>query len=224
MVDFDHDPSAAQHMVHGELPRRLAFLGRLKADMTLAIERCDIYLAENARDEPNVAVLTLAAEGAVIAYGRCVEGVGGRFPAAALAALSEEARDLHDWVIDLRNKYVGHSVNAMNQVVTIAEHGGARDMPAVFATSVRVVLDADAVEDIRLLAEAAGALIDSEMSALAGRIVQVLAASEPGCELDGQLQLDLVARDAFDFAATRRPLRGMFQVPFGPRSTPVDEI
>jgi|RhiMetdeSRZDD1v2_1073273.scaffolds.fasta_scaffold269808_3 hypothetical protein len=58
---------------------------------------------------------------AVICYGRCfASGVRSRVPAGVLAKLLPEQQASHQTFIELRNKYVAHSVNSFEENTVVA--------------------------------------------------------------------------------------------------------
>lgn len=80
-----------------------------KLDELFSSDQCDLLLAE---------ALEIAA---VIRYGRCfASGVRSRVPAEVLDKLLPEQQASHQLFIELRNKYIAHSVNPFEENAVVA--------------------------------------------------------------------------------------------------------
>ena len=205
-----------QVIVYGAEAKRLAFLARIDADLQLTISRCDLFEAHRVADEQSIGVLASIGESAFVAYGRVDEGADGKLPPSVVDALSPEHGDLHRWAMTVRNKHVGHSVNAMNQtlaVAVIAEHGGKLELRDAFATNFRTVLGAPDIRDLRRSAQAVREALAPEMD-LARQLLLDAVASEPSATYANPVpQMNLVPRSSFDYSGTRREVHGTINVP-----------
>ncbi len=204
-----------QVIAYGVEAKRLAFLARIDADLQLAIARCDLFEEERVSGSSDVPRLASLAESAVIAYGRIAQGAGGRIPPELVSDLDDETRALHSWAMALRDKHVGHSVNALNQTLTIAviSEDGEANLREVFAMNLRVVLTADDMVRLRALAETVRRTLARHLETARECVIEALS-PDPAASLDNlQPQLDLVSRDDFDYEGTRGDVRGMILIP-----------
>jgi hypothetical protein len=94
------------------LAKQLCDLAGIVDDIYQAID----YIAEierqagtNSQNSPSWQAVTTAA---TIAYARCfAEGVRQRLPHSFFSAASPEIKEFHEYLIDLRNKHIAHSVS-----------------------------------------------------------------------------------------------------------------
>lgn len=204
-----------QVIAYGAEAKRLAFLARIDADLQLAIARCDLFEEQRMSGVGDIPRLASLAESAVIAYGRIAQGAGGRIPPELVSDLDDETRALHSWAMALRDKHVGHSVNALNQTLAIAvisDDGGVR-LRDVFAMNLRVVLTDDDMARLRTLSEAVRIALAPHLETARERVIEALS-PDPAASLGNpQPQLDLVSRDDFDYEGTRGDVRGMILIP-----------
>ena len=207
------DPDAKQVIAYGSEAKWLALLGRIEADLQTAVKRGNAYLAAASLDEPDVDYLALAADGAFIAYGRLDSGAGGKFPAALLAALSPEIQARHRWALTLRDKFVGHTVNALSQSIAIAGISDDLTLSYVFALSMRAVPTVHDMTDLVSLAETVRTALEPMMEAARTSAEEALAKKAAKLVDNPQPQFDLVEREGFDYQSTAGELRGKFGVP-----------
>ena len=124
-------------------------------------------------------------EAAVVRYGRLF-GSGGRRTAAPwadmVAELPEELRGFHEFIKDLRDKHVAHSISQWEQnnvSVLVAVHAdGSRVIQSVSSQSLRVVpLNRDMIVEFRRLIDALHEVVrrrmDEERSVLLARVREV---------------------------------------------------
>jgi len=79
-------------------------------DLQAAAFTCHLFLDEKAPLAP--ALFEPVATAAVIRYARCFSsGVRPKMPAEIIGTLDESQRALHQYILDLRNKFLAHSVN-----------------------------------------------------------------------------------------------------------------
>lgn len=115
-----------------EIPEaaRLASLMGMKTDMTTVIKCCermiDRYSGEHLKDSPaDIIGMTTPVDfldwevysaTACIRYARCfVSGVREPLDPGHLSSAGQGLRKVHDFMIALRNKHIGHSVNAFEE-------------------------------------------------------------------------------------------------------------
>jgi len=109
---------------------RLASLAGIKADLGLVLEYCDRmiqrYAGEHLKKDPfDIVGFTTPVDfldwealstAACIAYARCfVTGIRNRLDESLLDVADPEFRDLHEFVLNLRNKHIAHSVNLFEE-------------------------------------------------------------------------------------------------------------
>lgn len=88
----------------------LAEMHGIVFDLQAAAFTCHLFLDEKA--PLAAALLEPVATTAVIRYARCfASGVRPKMPAAIIDSLDEPQRALHQYILDLRNKFLAHSVN-----------------------------------------------------------------------------------------------------------------
>jgi hypothetical protein len=106
---------------------------------------------------------------AVVRYGRCFKsGVRDRLPELALDAAPEVLKDTHEFVLDLRDKHVAHSVNPFEEndvTVQIADHyASSQEICAVNTAHGRAVgFPSDKPSQLKSLAEWWVAWLNTEM-------------------------------------------------------------
>ncbi len=121
----------------------LADLAGVEEDLKATVEICDVLLKVLSGRPSNLRLLDALTSAAIVRYVRTfTSGVRTRLPSSLLDGLAEEQATDHRWFIDLRDKYVAHSVNAFeeNQVVAylVPEERGARDVASISVQQYRL--------------------------------------------------------------------------------------
>lgn len=102
--------------------RRLSNLASIHADLFWVEWLCARFEKECASTKPDVLVVAALSAAAIVRYGRVV-GTGVRGPVAAplIASLGAAHRGTHDRIKVLRDKWVAHSVNDMDETRVVVE-------------------------------------------------------------------------------------------------------
>ena len=106
--------------------RRLSNLASIHADLFWVEWLCARFEKECAASKPDVLVVAALSAAAIVRYGRVI-GTGVRGPVAAplIASLGVAHRRTHDRVKVLRDKWVAHSVNDMDETrIVVKTMGG----------------------------------------------------------------------------------------------------
>jgi hypothetical protein len=146
-VDFDRPET-----------QRLADLTGIANDLEATEEICDL-LRENLQKLPSSGrILEALSSAALVRYARAfVSGVRTPTPKSVVEDLPEALRKDHGWFIELRHKYVAHSVNTFeeNQVVVylVPEERGPKGVSTVEVQQRRLLsLGLDDTERLKNLA------------------------------------------------------------------------
>ena len=222
--EWDHDPECRQWIVSGPAAKGLAFLARIDSDLLQCQQRCEMYLREEECADPAPNLLSAFADGAIVAYGRSDQGAGGRLPAAVVEAMSNYWRGEHNWVMMVRKKFVAHSVNQLNQTVTIAEVAANDSISAVFTTNLRVVLPSDSVHRIHAAATELRRVLQVRLKLARDEVTRAVELDPSLIAAKNELQLDLVDAAAIDYLATRGEWSGRFDVPGALEDTIYDAV
>ncbi|WP_395639047.1 hypothetical protein [Pseudolysinimonas sp.] len=100
--------------------RELRDLVGICFDLRRVAEICDRYIQAMDADEAELIQDSLWMT-AVMLYARCFnDGVRSRLSTDLLDTMEGQAREAHDHFIDLRNKFIAHSVNAYEQTLAHA--------------------------------------------------------------------------------------------------------
>lgn len=136
--------------------QRLADLTGIANDLEATEEICDL-LRENLQKLPSSGrILDALSSAALVRYARAfASGVRTRTPKSLVDDLSEALRKDHEWFLELRDKYVAHSVNPFeeNQVVVylVPEERGPKGVSTVEVQQQRLLsLGLDDTERLNL--------------------------------------------------------------------------
>jgi hypothetical protein len=104
--------------------RALASMESIKQDLTGVVSYCD-RLEALMDSRPDFLIWDALCSAMVVRYARCFSsGARDPLPHTLLDGASEEQRKLHEYVMDVRNKHVAHSVNSFEETdvtVTVCE-------------------------------------------------------------------------------------------------------
>lgn len=118
------------------------------------------------------------------AYGRCFnEGVRERLPRSLMNSAPSAVRATHDYLTDLRNKHVAHSVNEYEhnylEVRVSYEHGSPVGIADVSVQTSRFIPISDGeLPSVRGLVDWVRAFVDAEFEAERAKICDVLSAGD----------------------------------------------
>ncbi|NDL61000.1 hypothetical protein [Phytoactinopolyspora mesophila] len=85
------------------------------ADLQFVVSCCERLHAELNRDQADGLVIQALWSAAVVAYARCF-GTGKRQAVSVADVEGLGALELHEWVMNMRNKHVAHAVNPFEKV------------------------------------------------------------------------------------------------------------
>lgn len=136
---------AIWRFVNLDLPeaKLLADLTGILNDLKATIDICDLFLQERSRNAELILLESLIAA-VVVRYARSFKsGVRSRVPTEILDNLTDEQKNIHDWIIGLRDKYVAHSVNAFEENTVVAylvpEERGPKNVSSISVQQQRLV-------------------------------------------------------------------------------------
>lgn len=136
---------AIWRFVNLDLPeaKLLADLTGILNDLKATIDICDLFLQERSRNAELILLESLTAA-VVVRYARSFKsGVRSRVPTEILDNLTDEQKNIHDWIIGLRDKYVAHSVNAFEENTVVAylvpEERGPKNVSSISVQQQRLV-------------------------------------------------------------------------------------
>jgi hypothetical protein len=98
---------------------RFADLAGCWADLRLATELLTAAQSLDPASENAATVMSGSGDAAIMSYARCFSK--GRRAHLKEWVVQEDARTVHQFVIALRNKFTGHSVDAMSQAVVTGQ-------------------------------------------------------------------------------------------------------
>lgn len=112
----------------------LADLASIQADLEVVENICDLFITERQKPDPfqeskQFVLFEALCTAAIVRYGRSfVSGVREKIPESLVEQLPQEHQESHAFFMDLRHKWIAHSVNTfeLTQVVaylTPAERG-----------------------------------------------------------------------------------------------------
>ena len=121
----------------------LADLTGIENDLDAAAAICDLLLKELAEGQPSVRLIEALTASALVRFARSFKsGVRSGIPESVFEGLSPEQLADHQLFIDLRDKYIAHSVNAFeeNQVVAylVPEERGPRSVSSISVQQNRI--------------------------------------------------------------------------------------
>jgi hypothetical protein len=139
----------------------LADLTGVLNDLQATVSICDLLMNELQKSQPEWRLLDALSAAALVRYARSfTKGVRAKVPVAALSCLCPDLLKFHKWFIDLRDKYVAHSVNAFeeNQVVAylVPAERGPKGVASISVQQTR--LASLGGSDIKKLKEICGGL------------------------------------------------------------------
>ena len=89
-------------------------------DLDWILKTCDV-LKRIPCDMVNINLLEAISAGIIIKYGKCdKEGVRKRIPRTIIGKLPKKAQKTHNFFVNLRDKYIAHSVNAFEEDWAVA--------------------------------------------------------------------------------------------------------
>jgi hypothetical protein len=101
---------------------RLAALVGVQDDLEQVLSYCGELEKQIAANYRDYYLWEALAHAAAVAYARCFgTGVCPPLPVAELGAASAEIREIHEFIMDLRNKHIAHSVNVFEENRVIAK-------------------------------------------------------------------------------------------------------
>lgn len=151
----------------------LADLTGIQSDLEATAAICDLLMKEIKKGQYDLYLADALSSAALVRYARSfTSGVRTKIPKSIQTLLSSELLKEHKWFIDLRDKYVAHSVNAFedHQVVAylVPEERGQKDVSSISSvqqTRLACLGGADIADLKALCAELGkhvGALIEKE--------------------------------------------------------------
>lgn len=168
----------------------LADLYGIIYDLEIASELC-----QKAQDLPahsDVQITEAIVSSAVIRYGRCLKSsVRLGIDPEDIATMPDEIQVLNRYFVDLRNKYVAHSVNPFDAVFVTAslteKNGMKLPIKAIHMGAIRVVLDARVASSLQRLVEAALGMVKEKAKVEESRLLEHL----QSLPIEQQHQFDL---------------------------------
>ncbi len=180
--------------------QRLADLNGIDFDLQSVVEYCDLFLSKEypAPSIEESRVMTAVCVAAVVTYGRTMTtGVRSGITLEQIRELPAHLQDAHQYFKDFRDKFIAHSVNALEENAVVAylvpEERGPRAVASISVQHGRVMMLAPYdMTGLRDLAKALTAIIAAE-SEIEQSAVLALAQSLP---VDALYETD--AGPAFD--------------------------
>lgn len=146
--------------------QRLADLASIKVDLETTEGICDLFIKRRQQFEQSEGLGALVlfealCTAAIVRYGRSfVSGVRAQIPPQLIEQLPQEHQESHTFFMDLRHKWVAHSVNAFEFAQVVAyltpEESGPKSVASISAHPNRIA--SLGVEDMLRLQKLAAAV------------------------------------------------------------------
>ena len=128
--------------------QRLADLASIEVDLKTTEAICDLFVKRRQKSKQfgkleAFVLFEALCTAAIVRYGRSfVSGIRERIPAALIEQLSQEHQESHAFFMDLRHKWVAHSVNAFEFTQVVAyltpEERGPKSVSSISALPNRI--------------------------------------------------------------------------------------
>lgn len=206
---------AVYRYVNVQLPeaKRLADLYGIAYDLQACRDYCDKYLRafegafSRATDEAKH--LECFSVYVFVKYGRCFKGgVRGKAGVEALTALSAEDLELHNLVVNIRDKYVAHSVNDLEshkvQVWLNPEEKGRKINSVGIESDYLAGPEPRMFESLKQIIDKLLSWIEAEKKREEERLIPIVAKNY---DLNGLYSREAESPDRIDYTRILRPRR-----------------
>ncbi|MBT1610660.1 hypothetical protein [Curtobacterium poinsettiae] len=173
------------------------------ADLRLATELLNGARDVNPEAENASTIASGLGEAAVMSYARCFSK--GRRAHLTERVVPEDARPVHRIVLALRDKYTGHSVNAMSQAVVTGQADNWPDPASIRGLAFRALIQRSLVIDMFLLVATVRDSLADEIEAARHKVLLAHAdLSTAGLLRLGDVRVVSAPAPGFDFVGARR--------------------
>ena len=170
----------------------LADLTGIESDLEAVEDYCQSFLSVGADfDFDRLKIQQALCIAAIVTYGRTFgSGVRKGVTALQLDRLEPDLRQFHDYVKDLRDKWVAHSVNAFEENIPVAylvpPERGERSISSISVQHRRVAaLSGSEVERLSALARALRDIVNADLSVENARVLRFARSLDVNAFYDG---------------------------------------